>query len=71
MNSDAYGNDNPPYTLYQAPDGKWGLMDKDGVRLPAIFNRHDDRFSSVPWEVVTFNEQEGWDILAWYDPGEM
>lgn len=71
MNKDIYGNNNPPYTLYQAPDGKWGLVDKDGVKLPAKFERHDDRFSAVPWEVVTFNEQEGWDLLAWYDPCEV
>ncbi len=71
MELNPYGNNNPPYSLYQAPDGKWGLMDKDGVKLPAIFDRNDDRFSAKPWEVVCFNEQEGWDILAWYDPCEV
>ncbi len=71
MELNPYGNNNPPYTLYQAPDGKWGLMDKDGVKLPAIFNRHDDQFWAKQWEALCFNEQEGWDILAWYDPCEV
>lgn len=72
MGLNAYGNNNPPYTLYQAPDGKWGLMDKNGIKLPAEFQRTDeDDFSRVPWETVTFNEQEGWDLLAWYDPDEV
>lgn len=64
-------NSKPPYSLYQAPDGKWGLVDKDGKHLPAVFNRYEDRFSRVPWEVVTFDEQEGFDLLAWYDPDEV
>ena len=69
----AYGGgieSKPPYSLYQADDGKWGLVDKDGKRLPAVFNRHEDSFSRVPWEVVYFDEQEGFDLLAWYDPCE-
>lgn len=63
---------NPPYSLYQAEDGKWGLIDKDGRRLEAVFNRPDDKnlFSCVPWEVVEFDEQEGFEIVAWYDPFE-
>ncbi len=32
-----YENGNPPYSLYQGDDGKWGLVDKDGTRLPAVF----------------------------------
>ena len=72
MNSDAYGNDNPPYTLYQSPDGKWGLRDKDGVKLPAEFQRTDDDiFSRVPWESVVFSEKEGFEFLSWYDPWEI
>lgn len=63
---------NPPYSLYQAEDGKWGLIDKDGRRLDAVFNRPDDKnlFSCVPWEVVEFDEKEGFEIVAWYDPFE-
>ena len=61
----------PPYSLYQGEDGKWGLVDGEGKYLPAIFDRYDDRFSRVPWEVVTFDEQEGFELLAWYDPCEV
>lgn len=68
---DQYGNGNPPYSLYQAEDGLWGLMDKDGVKLPAVFKRSDDIFSCVPWEVLNFNPEEGFDLLAWYDPFEV
>lgn len=64
-------NSKPPYSLYQAEDGKWGLVDKDGKHLPAVFNRYDDRFSRVPWEVVYFDEQKGFSLLAWYDPCEV
>ncbi|MCM1140562.1 MAG: hypothetical protein NC453_18485 [Muribaculum sp.] len=66
-----YGNGNPPYSLYQGDDELWGLVDKDGRKLPAVFNRNDDRFSCVPWEVVMFNPDEGFDLLAWYDPCEV
>ena len=61
----------PPYSLYQGEDGKWGLVDGKGKHLPAVFDRYDDRFSRVPWEVVTFDEQEGFGLLAWYDPCEV
>lgn len=66
-----YGNGvNPPYSLYQGDDGKWGLVDKDGRKLDAVFSRagNDNRFSCVPWEVVAFDEQEGFDLIAWCDP---
>lgn len=67
-----YGSgEHPPYSLYESADGKWGLIDGTGNRLPAIFERHDDRFSTAPWEVVTFDETEGFEILAWYDPHEV
>lgn len=64
---------NPPYSLYQAEDGKWGLIDKDGRRLEAAFTRSDDGeiFHCVPWEAVSFDEQEGFDLVAWYDPCEV
>ncbi|MDE6560938.1 MAG: hypothetical protein K2K75_06140 [Muribaculaceae bacterium] len=67
-----YGfGENPPYSLYQNEDGKWGLVDGIGNRLPADFERLDEhRFSCVPWEVVTFDEQEGFDLQSWYDPCE-
>lgn len=37
-----YENGNPPYLLYQGEDGMWGLADKDGTRLPAVFKRIDE-----------------------------
>lgn len=68
---DQYGNSNPPYSLYQSEYGLWGLIDRDGVKLPAVFSRVEDRFSCVPWEVVSFNPDEGFDLLSWYDPSEV
>lgn len=62
----------PPYRLYQAPTGKWGLIAGDGTKLDADFERlPNDTFSCCPWEVVTFDEQEGFVIFAWYDPSEV
>lgn len=68
-----YGfGENPPYSLYQAENGKWGLIDGSGNKLAAEFKRGDnDCFSRVPWEVVTFNPQEGFELQAWYDPDEV
>lgn len=68
-----YGlGENPPYQLYQAPTGKWGLIAGDDTKLDADFERlPNDTFSCCPWEVVTFDEQEGFEILAWYDPCEV
>ena len=65
-----YGfGDNPPYSLYQSDNGMWGLIDGSGNKLEAVFNRgENDCFSCVPWEVVTFDEQDGFELLAWYDP---
>ncbi len=64
--------ENPPYQLYKAPTGTWGLIAGDGTKLDAVFERlSDDTFSSCPWELVTFDEQEGLEILAWYDPCEV
>lgn len=77
MNKDKpspYGYDNrPPFTLYQGDNGLWGLIDADGVRLPAEFRRSDDGeiFSRVPWESVCFDSQEGFELLSWYDPEEV
>ena len=64
-----YGfGENPPYSLYQNEDGKWGLVDGNGNILPADFDRIDEyRFSCAFWEVVTFDENEGFELLAWYD----
>ena len=67
-----YENGNPPYSLYQGEDGLWGLVDKDGTRLPAVFKRLDeDRFQDEPWSVVTFNHNEGFELLAWSDQCEV
>lgn len=68
-----YGSgEHPPYSLYESTDGKWGLLDGTGNRLPAIFDRLDgDRFSAAPWEVVTFDASEGFELLAWHDPHEV
>lgn len=67
-----YGfGEHPPYSLYQASNGKWGLIDATGAKLEAIFERIDEnRFSQAPWEVVTFDEKEGFSLVAWYDPHE-
>ena len=63
---------NPPYSLYQNEEGLWGLIDGSGNKLPAKFNRGEKNcFSCVPWEVVTFDENEGFELLAWYDPCEV
>lgn len=68
---DSYGSSNPPYTLYQGEDGRWGLVDKDGKRLPAIFERSGDRFHAFPWETVEFDPDEGMTLVAWFDPCEV
>lgn len=66
-----YENGNPPYSLYLGDDGLWGLVDKDGAKLPAVFKWLDeDRFQENPWSVVTFNPDEGFELLAWSDPCE-
>ncbi|MDE5793970.1 MAG: hypothetical protein K2I08_04545 [Muribaculaceae bacterium] len=62
----------PPYSLYESESGKWGLFDGNGKRLPAVFDKIDEnRFSSVPWEIVAFNEKEGFELVSWYDPCEV
>ena len=54
---------NPPYSLYMNDSGKWGLVDGNGKRLLAVFDMIDENmFSSVPWEVVTFDEKEGFTL---------
>lgn len=72
-NQSKYGfGKNPPYSLYQAPDGKWGLIDGSGQKLEAVFNRGNGNcFSCVPWEVVCFDPQEGFELQAWFDPDEV
>lgn len=66
-----YENGNPPYSLYQGDEDKWGLVDKSGTKLPAVFTRIDEnRFQENPWSVVTFNPEEGFELLAWSDPCE-
>lgn len=66
-NDNCYGNDNPPYSLYQNEFGFWGLMDKEGVYLPAVFSRDGDLFTCVPDEVVTFSPDEGFELQAYCD----
>ena len=62
----------PPYSLYESESGKWGLFDGNGKRLPSVFDKIDEnRFSSVPWEIVAFNEKEGFELVSWYDPSEV
>lgn len=71
MNKYGFG-ETPPFSLYQDENSKWGLIDGKGRKLPTDFDRIDeDRFSCVPWEVVTFDEKEGFELLAWYDPCEV
>lgn len=71
-NRNPYGDcENPPYSLYLSDNSKWGLIDGSGNKLEAVFKRgRNDCFSRVPWEVVSFNPQEGFELVAWSDPGE-
>ena len=76
MEDTKYGlGENPPYSLYSVEsEGEtlWGLVDKDGHRLDAVFHRtDDDRFYCVPHEVVTFDPEEGFSMLGWFDPSEL
>lgn len=73
MKDNRYGfGENPPYSLYQGSDGKWGLVDGSGQKLDAVFDKgKNDCFSCVPWEVVTFDEKEGFELLSWYDPSDI
>ena len=60
----------PPYSLYEE-NGKWGLIDGQGHRLPAVFrDLGNGNYSSVQWEIVSFDENEGFVLSAWYDPFE-
>lgn len=65
-----YGNDNPPYTLYQSEEGLYGLKDKDGLMLPAVFHRDGDKFWRKTNEALYFDPDEGFELLAWYDPDD-
>ncbi|MCM1139314.1 MAG: hypothetical protein NC453_12160 [Muribaculum sp.] len=70
--SEVYDNGNPPYELYQSEDGLWGLIDCKGNKLKAVFKRgENNHFHCVPWEVVSFNPDEGFELDAWYDPCEV
>lgn len=44
-----------------------GLMDSEGVCLPAVFSRDGDFFTCVPDEVVTFSPDEGFELQAFCD----
>ena len=65
-----YGNGNPPFTLYQSERGLWGLVDRDGYKLPAVFYRKDDKFWREPNEILSFDTEEGFELLSWFDPDE-
>ncbi len=71
--SSEYGlGKHPPYSLYENEMGKWGLIDGNGNKLPAVFDKIDENlFSSVPWEIVSFDENEGFQLVSWYDPFEV
>lgn len=70
--NEVYENGNPPYELYQGEDGLWGLVDCKGNKLKAVFKRDDNNhFSCVPLEVVSFNPNEGFELVSWYDPCEV
>lgn len=66
--------ENPPYKLFQAPDGKWGTKDADGnVCDQPIYLRveHDDggvTYFDGYTGVCDFNPETGMDIIAWYQP---
>lgn len=54
------GNGNPPYTLYHDEDDNWGLIDKDGTRLPTMYWRRDDgSFYLEELETFVFDPMEG------------
>lgn len=73
MSIEQYGyGRKPPFSLYENADGKWGLIDGDDNKLAAVFDRLDEySFSCAPWEIVTFDEEEGFALQAWYDPDEV
>ncbi len=69
--NEVYENGNPPYELYQGEDGLWGLVDCKGNKLKAVFKRgENNQFSCSPWEVVSFNPNEGFELEAFYDESE-
>lgn len=73
MSIEQYGyGGKPPFSLYENANGKWGLIDGDGNKLAAVFDRLDEHsFSRAPWEIVIFDEKEGFELQAWYDPDEV
>lgn len=66
-----YGYGSPaPFSLYQDKNDKWGLVDRNGVMLPAIFTRIDDYFYSNTHEAVSFDPENGFELVSWFDPDE-
>lgn len=65
---------NPPYTIFQAEDGRWGTKDADGnVEDNPIYQRivRDDgsvTFFDGYTTVCVFSPEEGMELLAWYQP---
>lgn len=65
-----YGNDNPPFQLYQSENGLWGLKDSKGTKLAAVFHREGDKFWNEPNEILYFDPDEGFELLSWFDSDE-
>lgn len=48
-----------------------GLVDKDGVKLSAVFKRREnDTFSRSLEEALTFDSEERFELSAWFDASE-
>lgn len=65
MRDQRYSNGKPPYVLYQAENGLWGLKDCRGIKLPAVFNKIGEYYSCDEGEIVTFDPNDGF-ILKSY-----
>ncbi|MCH5233747.1 MAG: hypothetical protein J1E16_00495 [Muribaculaceae bacterium] len=65
--------DNPPYSLFQGPDSKWGTKDKDGkVHNKPIYiqstkpGKENFFHDEAGLEIVEFDENEGMELVAWW-----
>lgn len=66
-----YGYDSPgPFSLYQDKNDKWGLVDKNGIMLPAMFTSNNNYFYRKANEAVYFDAETGFELVAWFDPDE-
>lgn len=64
--------DNPPYTLFQSPEGFWGTKDKDrNVKDNPVYVRstvpgNENIFHDIAGlEVVSFDVNEGMSVIVW------